>query len=125
MSVENDEITIKFRFTRNGGLEFIGLDAFREATFESAISRMSTMIFLTLLPLSRNTNHGRLHRTGRKRTLRGKCLVPYGRGPRFLHEAKAMLFCESAECVESNGKRGFICRENTLRNEIKYHAAGR
>lgn len=78
---ENDEITIKFRFTRNGGLEFIGLDAFREATFESAISRMSTMIFLTLLPLSRNTNRGRLHRTGRKRTLRGKCLVPYGRGP--------------------------------------------
>lgn len=42
-----------------------------------------------------------------------------------VHEAEAMLFSESAQHVESNGKRGFICRENTLRDEIKYHAAER
>lgn len=127
-SVENDEITIKFRFTRKGGLDSL-LDSTRFARRPSNPQSLPDVhgdFPCFAFPLSRNTHYGRLHWTGRKRTLRGKCLVPMTVGYySSVHEAKATLFSERAQRVESNGKRGFICRENTLRNEIKYHAIGR
>jgi len=111
-SAYKDELKYHEERRERGGLELIGVDAFREATFESAIPsgcpRRFSLVFCLFLATRIAED------CTRRRTLRGKCprpVWPWATIP--LSEAKAMLFSESAQRVEAMGSAALFA-EKTL-----------